>query len=362
MVDKKDKDSDTTPSEEKELFEHHKFIVDKGQEPVRIDKYLFSHIANSTRTRIQYTAEAGNILVNGKTVKSNYKVKPEEVITIVLAYPPKEINILPEKIPLDIVFEDDDLLVINKKAGMVVHPAYGNYTGTLVNALLYYLTPPHPSPKGRETHTQVLPASWREDLGGVRPGLVHRLDKETTGLIIVAKNELSLAQLGKDMFERKISRRYVALVWGEPKEKEGTVSVNIGRSQSDRKKMAAYPDANHGKSAITHYKLIESFGYVSLVECKLETGRTHQIRVHMKHIGHTVFGDIDYGGDKVLKSSTNAKYKGMVEKCFQICPRQALHAKYLSFDHPSAKKRMEFESDLPEDMREVIKLWRSYSS
>lgn len=334
---------------EEELFEHKKFIIDKGQEPIRIDKYLFSHIANATRTRIQYTAEAGNILVNGKTVKSSYKVKPEDVITIVLAYPPKEINILPENIPLDIAYEDDDLLVINKKAGMVVHPAYGNYSGTLINALLYYLN-------GKESSLK----AKLDDKNSVRPGLVHRLDKETSGLIIVAKNELSLAKLAKDMFDRKISRRYVALVWGEPKEKEGTVNVQVGRSQSDRKKMAAFPDGNHGKSAITHYKLIESFGYVSLIECKLETGRTHQIRVHMKHIGHTVFGDIDYGGDKVLKSSANAKYKGMVEKCFQICSRQALHAKYLSFEHPTTKKLMEFESELPEDMKTVIKLWKEY--
>lgn len=337
------------PAEDTELFEHRKFIVDKGQEPVRIDKYLFSHIANSTRTRVQYAAEAGNILVNGKAVKSSYKVKPEDVITIVLAYPPKEINILPENIPLDIVFEDDDLLLINKKAGMVVHPAYGNYTGTLINALLYYLNGKDASLKAK-----------LDDANSVRPGLVHRLDKETSGLIITAKNELALARLAKDMFDRKISRRYVALVWGEPKEKEGTVSVNIGRSQSDRKKMAAYPDANHGKSAITHYKLIESFGYVSLIECKLETGRTHQIRVHMKHIGHTVFGDIDYGGDKVLKSSTNAKYRGMVEKCFQICSRQALHAKYLSFEHPTTKKLMEFKSEIPDDILEVIKAFRNH--
>ena len=334
---------------EEELFEHRKFIIDKGQEPVRIDKYLFSHIANSTRTRVQYAAEAGNIHVNGKAVKSSYKVKPEDIITIVLAYPPKEINITPENIPLDIVYEDDDLLVINKKAGMVVHPAYGNYSGTLINALLYYLNGKDASLKAK-----------LDDSNSVRPGLVHRLDKETSGLIIIAKNELSLAKLAKDMFDRNISRRYVALVWGEPKKKEGTVSVNIGRSQSDRKKMAAYPDANHGKSAITHYKLIESFGYVSLVECKLETGRTHQIRVHMKHIGHTVFGDIDYGGDKVLRSSTNAKYNDMVEKCFQICKRQALHAKYLSFRHPATNKLIELESDLPPDMNKIIELWKRH--
>ena len=341
-----------SPEEEpkEELFEHKKFVVDKGQEQIRIDKYLFTHIAHSTRTRIQYATEAGNVLVNGKVVKSSYKIKPEDIITIVLAHPPKEINILPENIPLDIVYEDDDLLVINKKAGIVVHPAHGNYTGTLVNALLYYLNGKDASLKAK-----------LDDANSVRPGLVHRLDKETSGLMIVAKNELSLAKLAKEMFERKISRRYLALVWGEPKDKEGTVDVHIGRSLSDRKKMAPFPEGNHGKSAITHYKLIESFKYVSLVECKLETGRTHQIRVHMKHIGHTVFGDIDYGGDKVLKSSADAKYKGMVEKCFQICTRQALHAKYLSFEHPTSKKQMNFEIDLPDDMKQVIEIWKNYS-
>src|ERR1051326_2042547 len=335
--------------DDKELYEHHRYVVDKGQEPVRIDKYLFSHIANSTRTRIQYATEAGNVLVNGKIVKSSYKIKPDDVITIVLAHPPKEINILPENIPLDIVYEDDDLLVINKKAGMVVHPAHGNYTGTLVNALLYYLN-------GKESSLKAKP----DDVNSVRPGLVHRLDKETSGLMIVAKNELSLAKLAKEMFDRKISRRYAALVWGEPKEKEGTVNVHIGRSLSDRKKMAAFPEGNHGKPAITHYTVIESFKYVSLVECKLETGRTHQIRVHMKYIGHTVFGDVDYGGDKILKSSAHGKYKDMVEKCFKICSRQALHAKHLSFEHPTTKKKMEFESELPNDMQEVIALWKNY--
>ena len=343
-------DSENNIAEDKELFEHKKFVVDKGQEPIRIDKFLFTHIANSTRTKIQYAAEAGNILVNGKSAKSSYKIKPDDVITIVLAYPPKEINITPENIPLDIVYEDDDLLVINKKAGMVVHPAYGNYTGTMVNALLYYLN-------GKETSFK----ANLDDQSSVRPGLVHRLDKETSGLIITAKNELALARLAKEMFDRKISRRYVALVWGEPSEKEGTINVPIGRSQSDRKKMAAFPEGNHGKTAITHYKVLETFKYVSLVECKLETGRTHQIRVHMKHIGHTVFGDIDYGGDKVLKSSTDAKYKGMVEKCFQICERQALHAKYLSFEHPTSKKQMNFEIDLPDDMKQLIEIWKKYS-
>lgn len=337
--------SGATPSEE--LFEHHKFVVDKGQEPIRLDKFLVSHIAHATRTRIQYTIEAGNVLANGKPVKSSYKVKGGDILTIVLAFPPKEINILPENIPIDIAYEDDDLIVINKRAGMVVHPAHGNYTGTLVNALLYYLNGKDASLKGK-----------LDDQNSVRPGLIHRLDKETSGLMIVAKNELSLAKLAKEMFDRKISRRYQALVWGEPKEKAGTVNVNIGRSLSDRKKMAAFPEGNLGKIAITHYKVLESYKYVSLIECKLETGRTHQIRVHMKFIGNTIFGDRDYGGDKVLKNSANPKFKQFVEGCFEICSRQALHAKSLSFTHPSTGKVMELESELPDDMKEVLSKWK----
>ena len=334
-----------------ELFEHKKIVVDKGQTPLRIDKFLFTHIANSTRTRIQYAAEAGNILVNNKPVKSSYKIKGDDVISIVLANPPKEINTLPENIPLDIIYEDEDLLVINKKAGMVVHPAYGNYTGTLVNALLYYLS------HDKKNDFAKMAA---EQTNNVRPGLVHRLDKETSGLIIVAKNELSLARLAKDMYDRKISRRYIALAWGVPKEAEGTVEVFIGRSLQDRKKMAAFPEGNHGKNAVTHYKVIENLKYISVVECKLETGRTHQIRVHMKYIGHTLFGDMDYGGDVILKSSTDGQYKTMVEKCFQICKRQALHARYLSFTHPTSKKIMEFEAPIPDDMESVIKSFRKY--
>ncbi len=341
-------DIDTTPSEEKELFEHHKFVIDKGQEPVRVDKFLSTHIAKATRTRIQYTIEAGNVLANGIPVKSSYKVKGGDVLTIVLAFPPKEINILPENIPIEIAYEDDDLIVINKKAGMVVHPAHGNYTGTLVNALLYYLNGKDASLKAK-----------LDDKNSVRPGLIHRLDKETSGLMIVAKNELSLAKLAKEMFDRKISRRYQALVWGEPKEKAGTINVNVGRSLKDRKKMATFAEGNMGKTAITHYKILESFKYTSLIECKLETGRTHQIRVHMKHIGNTVFGDKDYGGDKVLKNSANSKFKQFVEECFTICHRQALHAKFLSFTHPTTQKTMELESELPEDIKKVVDMWRN---
>ncbi|MFH1005159.1 MAG: RluA family pseudouridine synthase [Bacteroidota bacterium] len=334
---------------EQELFEHHKFVVDKKQKPIRIDKYLFSYISNSTRTRIQCAAEVGSILVNGKTVKSSYKVKPEDIITIVLAYPPLEIELLPENIPIDIVYEDDDLLVINKKAGMVVHPTYGNYSGTLVNALLFYLN-------GKDASLKVN----LDDENSVRPGLVHRLDKETSGLMIVAKNELATARLAKDMFDRKISRKYCALVWGDIKKDSETITGNIGRSLSDRKKMAVFPEGNHGKHAVTHYKVLERFGYVTLIECVLETGRTHQIRVHMKHIGHTVFGDKDYGGNKILKGTTAAKYKFFIDECFNICQRQALHAKSLSFVHPSTKKLLQFESNLPDDIQFVIKRWREY--
>lgn len=347
-----------------ELFEHKKFIADAGQMPLRLDKFLFNHIANSTRTRIQYAIEAGNVLVNGKEEKASYKVKPGDVITIVLAFPPKEINISPENIPLDIIYEDDSILVINKKAGMVVHPAHGNYTGTLVNALLYYLAPPLPSPLGRENEKQkVLPygeSRWLSGLGGVRPGLVHRLDKDTSGLLLVAKDELSLARLSKNMFDRKISRRYAALVWGVTKEKEGTISVYIGRSLSDRKKFAAFPEGNHGKPAVTHYKVLEQFRYVSLLECQLETGRTHQIRVHLKHIGHPVFGDKDYGGNKILKKPLNQRDKNLLEECLMLCPRQALHAKYISFEHPVTKKLMEFETELPEEMKKVIEIWKNH--
>jgi 23S rRNA pseudouridine1911/1915/1917 synthase len=334
-----------------ELVEQKKMMVDKGQTPIRIDKFLFTHLAHATRTRIQYAAEAGTILVNDKPVKSSYKIKPGDCISFVLATPPKDTTIIAENIPIEIIFEDDDLMVINKKAGMVVHPAQGNYTGTLVNALLYYLA-------NQKEFSNMATTKNKED--AMRPGLVHRLDKETSGLMIVAKNERSLARLAKDMFDRNISRRYVALVWGTPKNQEGTVEVYVGRSLSDRKKMAAFPEGNQGKPAITHYNVLENLRYTSLVECKLETGRTHQIRVHMKHIGHTIFGDIDYGGNAILKSSTDGHYKNMVEKCFQTCKRQALHAKYLSFTHPITKKQMHFEAPLPNDMEMVIESFRKY--
>jgi len=331
--------------------EHRKFVVDSGQEPVRIDKYLFARIANSTRTRIQYAAQAGNIFVNGKVVKPGYKIKPGDEISIVFAHPPRPTDVLPENIPLDIIYEDADLLVLNKKAGMVVHPAHGNYSGTLVNALLHYLDAP--SPKGEKKNIALESA--------LRPGLVHRLDKNTSGLMVVAKNELAMARLAMEMHERTILRKYAALVWGEPLKKEGTVNINIGRNPGDRKKMASFPDGNRGKHAVTHYRVVEGFGCVSLMECKLETGRTHQIRVHMKHIGHPVFNDAEYGGNKMIRGASSQKYRQLVQQCFMICPRQALHAKELSFIHPVSKKLLRFETNMPEDMQGAIEMWRKYS-
>jgi 23S rRNA pseudouridine1911/1915/1917 synthase len=326
-----------------ELFEHFRFTVDKGQSLVRIDKFLHNRIENASRTKIQYAADAGNILVNEKPVKPNYKVKPNDVISVVLAFPPRDEEIIPEDIPLNIVFEDDELVVVNKEAGMVVHPAYGNFTGTLVNALY-----------------------WRyKDLplfqsGDMRPGLVHRIDKNTSGIIVIAKNEKALNKLARQFFYHTIDRHYVAMVWGNLKEDEGTITGNIGRSIRDRKTMSVYEDGTHGKPAITHFKVIERLGYVNLIDCKLETGRTHQIRVHLKYIGHPLFNDPEYGGDKILKGTTFSKYKQFVDNCFKIIPRQALHAKFLAFDHPTTKKRLSFDTELPDDMLQVLEKWRDY--
>jgi 23S rRNA pseudouridine1911/1915/1917 synthase len=326
-----------------ELYEHFRFVVDKGQSPVRIDKFLVNRIENSSRTKIQYAAEAGNILINNKPVKSNYKVKPGETVSILLAFPPRDTEIIPEDLPLNILYEDDDLIIINKEAGMVVHPAYGNYTGTLVNALY-----------------------WRyKDLplfqsGDMRPGLVHRIDKNTSGIMVVAKSELALNKLARQFFYHTIDRHYVALVWGNLEKDEGTITGHIWRSVKDRKIMAVYEDGSQGKHAVTHYKVLERMNYVTLIDCKLETGRTHQIRTHFKHIGHPLFNDPEYGGDKIIKGTTFSKYKQFVENCFKIIPRQALHAKSLSFDHPTTGKRIVFDSDLPSDMALVIEKWRKY--
>jgi 23S rRNA pseudouridine1911/1915/1917 synthase len=328
-----------------DLYEHYRFVADKGQGVLRIDKFLQYKIENASRTKIQAAAEAGNILVNNKAVKPNYKVKPGDVISIVLTFPPRDLEIIPEDIPLDIVYEDDEVLVVNKEAGMVVHPAYSNYTGTLVNAL-----------------------TWRfKDLpmfksGEVRPGLVHRIDKNTSGIIVVAKTEQALNKLARQFFDHSIERVYVALVWGTLRNDTGTIIGHVGRSVHDRKIMSVYEDGSQGKHAITHYKVIERFSYVTLIECRLETGRTHQIRAHFKHMGHPLFGDEEYGGDRILKGTTFTKYKQFVENCFKILPRQALHAKILAFDHPATGERIKYEAPMPDDMAQVIEKWRAYIS
>ncbi len=327
-----------------ELYEHHRIAADKGQEPLRVDKFLLNRLEGTSRNKIQQAAEDGFIMVNDKAVKSNYKVKPFDVVTVMFTNPPREIELIPQDIPLNIVYEDDDVAVINKDAGMVVHPGYGNYEGTLVNALSFHFNN-LPSNNGDST----------------RPGLVHRIDKNTTGLMVIAKNENAMSSLSKQFFERTIDRRYNALVWGDFEEEEGCIEGNIGRSLKNRKVMTVFPEGDFGKVAKTHYKVLEKFGYVSLVECKLETGRTHQIRVHFQYIKHPLFNDFEYGGDKILKGTTFTKYKQFVENCFKLIPRQTLHAKSLAFTHPKTNKWMSFESELPADMQNVIEKWRNYA-
>jgi 23S rRNA pseudouridine1911/1915/1917 synthase len=331
--------------DQQELFEHFRFIADPGQTVLRIDKFLADRIENCSRTRIQNAANAGNILVNNNPVKPNYKVKPGDLVQIVLPTPPREVELTPENIPLNIVYEDDDVLVVNKEPGMVVHPAHGNYTGTLVQALMW--------------HFKDLPLF---NTGEARPGLVHRLDKNTSGILVIAKNEFALNRLSKQFFDRTTDRRYNALVWGVPDPPEGTITGNVGRSVKDRKVMQVFKDESEGKSAITHYKVLEDLGYISLVECKLETGRTHQIRVHFSHIKHPLFNDEEYGGDQIIKGTTFTKYQQFIKNCFKILPRQALHAKSLAFNHPVTGKRLSFDSNLPDDMVQVIEKWRKYTS
>lgn len=344
--------------EDHELFEHLRIVVDKGQDLLRIDKFLMNRTQNATRTKIQQAAENGNILVNDKPVKSNYKVKPYDVITVVFAHPPREIELIPQDIPIHIEYEDNDLIVINKQAGMVVHPGYGNYKNTLVNALVYHF---QQLPVSKYAATVEATKKSKEQ-ALLRPGLVHRLDKNTSGIMVVAKSETAMVKLAKDFFDRNLDRIYYALVWGDFKEDEGTVTGNIGRHLKDRKKMDVYPpESEQGKHAVTHYKVLERFGYVTLIQCKLETGRTHQIRAHMQHIGHSLFNDELYGGARILKGTTFAKYKQFVENCFSIIPRHALHAKSLGFNHPVTGKKLHFDSELPEDMLAVINKWRGYS-
>ncbi len=330
---------------ERELYEHFRFVADKGQALLRVDKFLVARMEKgSSRNRIQQAAEAGCILVNGNPVKSNYRVKPLDVVSIVMDRPRYEFEIIPQDIPLDVVYEDDTVLVVNKPAGLVVHPGHGNYSGTLVNALAYYFrnTPDY-------------------DVNDPRLGLVHRIDKDTSGLLVIAKTPEAKTNLGMQFFNKTTQRKYVALVWGSMENNEGTIVGNIGRSPKDRLQMTVFPEGDAmGKHAVTHYTTLERLGYVSVVECRLETGRTHQIRVHMKHIGHTLFNDERYGGDQILKGTTFSKYKQFVQNCFDICPRQALHAKTLGFKHPVTGKEMFFDSPIPPDMTTLFDKWRTY--
>ncbi len=326
-----------------ELFEHFRFTADRGQNPLRIDKFLLHKLEDTSRTKIKAAADVGCIKVNDKVVKANYKVKPLDVIVILLSYPKRVFELIPENIPLNIVYEDDELLVVNKEAGMVVHPAHGNYNGTLVNALA--------------GHFKELDMFSGSDS---RAGLVHRIDKNTSGLLVVAKTEKAKSHLGKQFYNKTSHRKYQALVWGLPKEEEGRIEGHIGRSLKNRKVMYVFPDGEYGKHAVTHYKVLEDLGYISLIECRLETGRTHQIRAHMQYLGHPLFNDFEYGGDQILKGTTYTKYKQFVQNCFKILPRQALHAKELGFTHPETGEWLEFRTELPDDMSELIKKWRVY--
>ncbi len=343
MTNFKEEEIDDTDGSD-DLYEHYRFKADKGQGALRVDKYLMNLIEKATRNKIQKAATAGNIHVNGVPVKSNYKVKGNDVVTVLFEHPPYEFLLVPENIPIEIVYEDDAVLVVNKEPGMVVHPGHGNYSGTLINALTY--------------HFDSLPNNSSN-----RPGLVHRIDKDTSGLLVVAKTEEAMTHLAKQFFDKSTEREYVALVWGNVEEEEGTVEGNIGRHPKNRLQNTVYEndDEEKGKPAVTHYKVLERLGYVTLVSCRLETGRTHQIRVHMKYIGHTLFNDERYGGEKILKGTTFTKYKQFVENCFKVLPRQALHARTLGFVHPVTNEFMRFECPIPEDMEACLEKWRNYS-
>ena len=330
------------PLIDESLHEHHSFVADKGQEPLRVDKFLMNRIENSTRNKIQQAAKSGNIYVNGNVVKSNYKIKGNDNIQILFNYPPYENLLLPENINIDIEYEDDSFLIVNKPPNMVVHPGHGNYSGTLINGLIYKFNK--------------LPIDQN-----LRPGLVHRIDKDTSGLLVVAKSEKSMTFLTKQFYEKSIQREYHALVWGNVEKDKGRIDINIGRNPKNRLQMTTFIQNDQGKSAITHYKVIKRYGYVTHIKCILETGRTHQIRVHMKHIGHTIFNDERYGGSKILKGTHFTKYKQFVENCFKIIPRQVLHAKTIGFIHPKSKEFISFDSDLPEDFKNVLSKWERYS-
>ncbi|WP_415375301.1 RluA family pseudouridine synthase [Patiriisocius sp. Uisw_017] len=336
-----------------DLYEHFRFLADKGQQPLRVDKYLMNRVENATRNKIQKAAKDGNIHINDVAVKSSYKVKPHDVITVLFEHPPYELLLTPENLPIDIVYEDDDVLVVNKEPGMVVHPGHGNYSGTLINALAYHFENlPNPAIINGVNNTN-------------RPGLVHRIDKDTSGLLVVAKTDIAMTHLAKQFFNKTTEREYVALVWGAMEETEGTIEGHIGRHPKNRLQNTVYlneDDLHKGKPAVTHYKILEKLGYVTLVSCRLETGRTHQIRVHMKHIGHTLFNDARYGGDAILKGTTFTKYKQFVDNCFKILPRQALHARTLGFIHPTTNEFMKFESPIPKDIQQCIEKWQKYST
>jgi len=325
-----------------ELYEHFSFTADEGQTALRVDKFLMNRIENATRNKIQQAAKAGSVHVNGSIVKSNYKVKGGDTVQVLFAHPPHENLLVGENIPINIVYEDDALLVVDKPAGLVVHPGHGNYSGTLLNALIY--------------HIENLPTN-RND----RPGLVHRIDKDTSGLLVVAKTEHAMAHLAQQFFDKTSERSYLALVWGEPTDDKGTVEGHLGRDPKNRLLMTVFPEADQGKEAVTHYEVVERFGYVTLLKCRLETGRTHQIRAHMKYIGHPLFNDVRYGGNKILKGTTFTKYKQFVENCFKILPRQALHAQSLGFVHPETGEKLQFQSQLPDDFLAGIEKWRQYA-
>ena len=346
MQDELEKDNPDIPDNNDELYERFNITIDKGQEPLRIDKYLMHRIEGATRNKLQQAISLGMVLVNGKEIKSNYKIKPLDSIIVYSDMSPEQTDVVPEKMELNIVYEDADLMMINKPAGMVVHPGSGNYTGTLLNGVSYYLLQQNPN-----LSEDTLP----------RFGLVHRIDKNTSGLLVLAKTDKAMRQLAKQFFDHTTSRKYVALVWGDVVNDTGTIVAHVGRHLRLRKLFEAYPEGDHGKEAITHYRVLERFGYVTLVECILETGRTHQIRVHMKHLGHPLFNDDFYGGDKIVKGTVYTKYKQFVENCFQICKRQALHAKTLGFVHPSTEKEMLFDSEVPQDIQQVIEKWRRYA-
>lgn len=337
------KEEDLIDEQDDELFEHHRIVADAGQSLVRIDKFLMDRLPNVTRTKVQAGIHEGFVKVNDQPIKPSYKVHPNDVVVVAMPEPPRDSEVKPENIPLNIVFEDEHLMVINKAAGMVVHPAYQNWSGTLVNALTYHFQN-LPQMKGNEG----------------RPGLVHRIDKDTSGLLVIAKSELAMIGLAKQFFNHTIERTYNAIVWGLPDPPQGTINVNVGRSLKDRRITTAFPKGDFGRHAITHYKLLQDLRYVSLIECKLETGRTHQIRAHLKYIGHPLFNDAMYGGNEALKGTIFSKYKQFVDNCFKIIPRQALHAKTLGFIHPNTKKFIQFDSELPNDFKEVIEKWENY--